>query len=167
MEIELAGIASSEFEQRFAAVKEGIFPYVEAVFGWDDEMQRERLTSEYEPHWFSWIQAGSERVGLLCCKPYDDALHVHLLIIFPQYQGKQLGSAVMDRLHREAASEGRHRVTLSSFSANQRAIEFYRRLGYQVVAEEPAFVSLSRPVTREESSLLMVDGEPSWQGWRF
>ncbi|MFM5072118.1 GNAT family N-acetyltransferase [Aeromonas hydrophila] len=150
MEIELAGIAPSEFEQRFAAVKEGIFPYVEAVFGWDDEMQRERLTSEYEPHWFSWIQAGSERVGLLCCKPYDGALHIHLLIIFPRYQGRQLGSAVMDRLHREAASEGRHRVTLSSFSANQRAIEFYRRLGYQVAVEEPAFVSLSRPVTREE-----------------
>ena len=163
MEIELAGIASSEFEQRFAAVKEGIFPYVEAVFGWDDEMQRERLTSEYEPHWFSWIQAGSERVGLLCCKPYEDALHVHLLIIFPRYQGRQLGAAVMDRLHLDAASEGRHRVTLSSFSANQRAIEFYRRLGYQVVAEESAFVSLSRPVTKEESSLLMVDGEPSWQ----
>ncbi|MDX7758843.1 GNAT family N-acetyltransferase [Aeromonas hydrophila] len=150
MEIELAGIAPSECEQRFAAVKEGIFPYVEAVFGWDDEMQRERLTSEYEPHWFSWILAEGERVGLLCCKPYDDALHVHLLIIFPQYQGKLLGSAVMDRLHREAASEGRHRVTLSSFSANQRAIEFYRRLGYQVAAEESAFVSLSRPVTREE-----------------
>ncbi|MGU5759380.1 GNAT family N-acetyltransferase [Aeromonas hydrophila] len=151
MEIELAGIAPSEFEQRFAAVKEGIFPYVEAVFGWDDEMQRERLTSEYEPHWFSWILAGSERVGLLCCKPYDDALHVHLLIIFPPHQGRQLGSAVMARLHHEAASEGRLRVTLSSFSANQRAIGFYRRLGYQVVAEEPAFVSLSRPMTKEES----------------
>ena len=53
MEIELAEIAPSEFEQRFAAVKEGIFPYVEAVFGWDDEMQRERLTNEYQPHWFS------------------------------------------------------------------------------------------------------------------
>ncbi len=37
MEIELAEIAPSEFEQRFAAVKEGIFPYVEAVFGWDDD----------------------------------------------------------------------------------------------------------------------------------
>ena len=108
------------------------------------------MTSEYEPHWFSWILAEGERVGLLCCKPYDAALHIHLLIIFPQYQGKQLGSAVMDRLHREAASEGRLRVTLSSFSANQRAIGFYRRLGYQVVAEEPTFVSLSRPVTREE-----------------
>ncbi len=53
------------------------------MFGWDDDFQRERLTNEYEPHWFSWILAEGERVGLLCCKPYDDALHVHLLIIFP------------------------------------------------------------------------------------
>lgn len=151
MEITLAGVPSSECEQRFAAVKEGIFPYVEAVFGWDDEMQRARLTSEYEPHWFSWILVGGERVGLLCCKPYEDALHVHLLVIFPRHQGRQLGSAVMARLQREAASEGRLRVTLSSFTANQGALRFYRRLGYQVVAEAPAFVSLSRPVTREES----------------
>lgn len=83
MEIERVGIASSEFEQCFAAVKEGIFSYVEAVFGWDDDVQRERLTNEYEPHWFSWILLGGERVGLLCCKPYEDALHIHLLIIFP------------------------------------------------------------------------------------
>lgn len=151
MEIELAGIATSEFEQRFAAVKQGIFPYVEAVFGWDDDFQRERLSSEYQPQWFSWILLGGERVGLLCCKPYEDALHIHLLIIFPQYQGRQLGSAVMDRLYREAEHEGKSRATLSSFTANQRAIEFYRCLGYQAVAEEPAFVFLSRPVTREES----------------
>ena len=151
MDIELADVPKSEFEGVFTAIKQGIYPYVESVFGWDDEFQRERLSHVYQPQWFSWILQGGERVGLLCCKPYDDALHVHLLIIFPRYQGRQLGSAVMARLHREAASEGRHRVTLSSFTANQRAIEFYRRLGYQAVAEEPAFVFLSRPVTREES----------------
>ena len=78
-------------------VKLGIFPYVEAVFGWDDEFQRERLTCAYQPQWFSWILQGGERVGLLCSKPYEDALYVHLLIIFPQYQGRQLGAAVMVR----------------------------------------------------------------------
>lgn len=91
MEIELAGIATSEFEQRFATVKQGIFPYVEAVFGWDDDFQRERLSSEYQPQWFSWILLGGERVGLLCCKPYEDALHIHLLIIFPAVSGSAVG----------------------------------------------------------------------------
>jgi ribosomal protein S18 acetylase RimI-like enzyme len=153
MGIELAGIATSEFEQRFAAVKEGIFPYVEAVFGWDDDFQHERLSSEYQPQWFSWILQGGERVGLLCCKPYDDALHIHLLIIFPQYQGRQLGSAVMDRLYREAEREGKSRVTLSSLTDNQRAVRFYLRLGYKVVEGDEVFISLSRPVTR--SSWLM------------
>lgn len=153
MEIALADVSDSEFEQRFAAVKQGIFPYVEAVFGWDDDFQRERLSSEYQPQWFSWILLGGERVGLLCCKPYDDALHIHLLIIFPQYQGRQLGSAVMDRLYREAEREGKSRVTLSSFTDNQRAVRFYLQLGYKVVEGDEVFVSLSRPVTR--SSWLM------------
>ncbi|MCH7374909.1 GNAT family N-acetyltransferase [Aeromonas sp. MR19] len=148
MEIALADVSDSEFEQRFAAVKQGIFPYVEAVFGWDDDFQRERLSSEYQPQWFSWILLGGERVGLLCCKPYDDALHIHLLIIFPQYQGRQLGSAVMDRLYREAEREGKSRVTLSSFTDNQRAARFYLRLGYKVVEGDEVFVSLSRSVTR-------------------
>lgn len=149
MEIELAGVPQSEFEQVFATVKQGLFPYVEAVFGWDDEFQRERLTCAYQPHWFSWILQSSERVGLLCCKPYDDALHVHLLIIFPQYQGRQLGAAVMARLHREAEREGKCRVTLSSFTDNQRAIRFYQRLGYKVIERDQAFVSLSRSLVRK------------------
>ncbi|WP_314927840.1 GNAT family N-acetyltransferase [Aeromonas piscicola] len=149
MELELADVPNSEFEQRFAAVKQGIFPYVEAVFGWDDKMQRERLTCAYQPHWFSWILQSSERVGLLCCKPYEDALHVHLLIIFPQYQGRQLGAAVMARLHREAEREGKCRVTLSSFTDNHGAIRFYQRLGYKVVEGDLEFVSMFHSLVRK------------------
>ncbi len=83
MDIELADVPKSEFEGVFTAIKQGIYPYVESLFGWDDEFQRERLSRVYQPQWFSWILQGGERVGLLCCKPYDNALHVHLLIIFP------------------------------------------------------------------------------------
>ncbi|MFM1692463.1 GNAT family N-acetyltransferase [Aeromonas salmonicida] len=149
MDIELADVPKSEFEGGFAAIKQGIYPYVESVFGWDDEFQRERLSCVYQPQWFSWILLGGERVGLLCCKPYDNALHVHLLIISPQYQGRQLGSAVMERLHREAEREGKSRVTLSSFTRNQGALRFYERLGYKVVEGDQEFVSLSRPLCRE------------------
>ncbi|MCW0504951.1 GNAT family N-acetyltransferase [Aeromonas piscicola] len=159
MELELADVPDSEFEQRFAAVKQGIFPYVEAVFGWDDEFQRERLTCAYQPQWFSWILQGGERVGLLCSKPYEDALHVHLLIIFPQYQGRQLGAAVMARLHREAEREGKCRVTLSSFTDNHGAIRFYQRLGYKVIEGDQEFVSMSRPLGCDIGSKQVVNGE--------
>ncbi|QWZ78510.1 N-acetyltransferase [Aeromonas sp. FDAARGOS 1419] len=146
MGIELVDVPQSEFEQVFTAVKQGIFPYVESLFGWDDLFQRDRLTSSYRPQWFSWILHGGERIGLLCSKPYEDAQHVHLLIIFPQYQGRQLGAAVMERLHQEAEREGKCRVTLSSFTENHGAIRFYERLGYNVVEEDQAFVSMSRPL---------------------
>ncbi|WP_033138577.1 GNAT family N-acetyltransferase [Aeromonas finlandensis] len=159
MEIELAGVPHSEFEEVFAVVKQGIFPYVEALFGWDDQFQRERLIRDYQPQWFFWILQVGEPVGLLCRKPYEDALHVHLLIIFPRYQGRQLGAAVMERLHREAAREGKCRVTLSSFTDNHGAIRFYQRLGYNVVERDLEFVSMSRPLVRECGSTHLVNGE--------
>ncbi len=47
MDIELADVPTSEFEGVFTAIKQGIYPYVESVFGWDDEFQRERLSRVY------------------------------------------------------------------------------------------------------------------------
>ncbi|MGL6052846.1 MAG: GNAT family N-acetyltransferase [Aeromonas salmonicida] len=149
MDIELADVPKSEFEGVFTAIKQGIYPYVESLFGWDDEFQRERLSRVYQPQWFSWILQGGERVGLLCCKLYDNALHVHPLIIFLQYQGRQLGSAVMERLQREVEREGKSRVTLSSFTGNQGAVRFYECLGYKMVERDQEFVSLSRPLFRK------------------
>jgi ribosomal protein S18 acetylase RimI-like enzyme len=55
----------------------------------------------------------------------------------------------MARLHREAEREGKCRVTLSSFTNNQRAIRFYQRLGYKVIEGDQAFVSLSRSLVRK------------------
>lgn len=55
MDIELINVPQSEFELVFTAVKQGIFPYVESLFGWDEQFQRERLTSSYRPQWLSWI----------------------------------------------------------------------------------------------------------------
>ena len=72
----------------------------------------------------------------MCFKPYDNAYHVHLLIIFPQYQGQSLGKEVMSLSYiREPSEEQREQVTLSSFRSNTRAISFYQALGYLVVDE--------------------------------
>lgn len=103
--------------------------------------------------------AWGERIGLLCSKPYEDAQHVHLLIIFPQYQGRQLGAVVMERLHQEAEREGKCRVTLSSFTDNHGAIRFYERLGYNVVEEDQEFVSMSRPLGCDLGLKKVVNGE--------
>ena len=74
-------------------------------------------------------------------------------------KGRQLGAAVMERLHQEAEREGKCRVTLSSFTENHGAIRFYERLGYNVVEEDQAFVSMSRPLGCDLGLKKVVNGE--------
>ncbi|MGB1973999.1 MAG: GNAT family N-acetyltransferase [Vibrio toranzoniae] len=123
--------SNSEFEELFACVKQGILEHVDNVFGWDDEFQRSRLLNDYHPSWFHWIYHEKERIGLVCFKPYDNTYHI--LIIYPQYQGKMLGKEVMSLIHNKALREQRNQVILSSFRSNARAISFYQRLGYQII----------------------------------
>ncbi|MFS1860341.1 GNAT family N-acetyltransferase [Vibrio lentus] len=126
-------VSNSEFEELFTCVKQGIFIHVDSVFGWDDDFQRQRLLNDYHPSWFHWVYLGKQRVGLVCFKPDDNAYHVHLLIILPQYQGRTLGKEVMTLIHKRAMEEQREQVILSSFRSNTRAISFYQALGYQIV----------------------------------
>ena len=141
----LKPVRDSEFEALFSTVKQGLYPYVDAVFGWDDNFQRARLKNDYKPSWFYWIIINNTRVGLLCFKPYENAYHVHLLLVFPDYQNQNIGSKVMRHIHQLTLTEQRSRVTLSSFKVNHKAISFYQKLGYQVCDDRDAdFVSLSR-----------------------
>jgi len=140
-------VSNSELDELFACVKQGLFIHVDDVFGWDDDFQRQRLINDYHPSWFHWIYHKNERVGLVCFKPYDNAYHVHFLIISPQYQGRSLGKQVMTFIQKRAMEERREQVTLSSFRSNTSAISFYQALGYQIVDDSDAhFITLATKV---------------------
>ncbi|MDL5029351.1 GNAT family N-acetyltransferase [Vibrio sp. TMPB1044] len=142
--IQLRLVPSSEFEELFAFVKQGLFIHVDNVFGWEDDFQRKRLLNDYHPSWFHWIYHKNERVGLVCFKTYGNTYHIHLLIISPQYQGQSLGKKAMLLIHNKARQEQRNQVTLSSFRSNTRAISFYQALGYQIVDDnDEGFVGMA------------------------
>lgn len=143
MDIKLESILEGEFESLFLVVKEGLYSHVDSVFGWCDDYQRNRLIADYEPNWFFWVYVASRRVGMLCFKPYDNSYHVHLLIVFPEFQNQKLGETIMNYVHKVAQNEHRNSITLSSFVRNNKAVKFYKRLGYEVVENDGNFLSLS------------------------
>ncbi|GGN37776.1 MULTISPECIES: GNAT family N-acetyltransferase [Marinomonas] len=144
MEITLKPILQQEYELRFSIVKEAIYEHVDAVFGWDDDFQRKRLIDEYDPTWFYWIYNNDHRIGMLCYKPYDNSYHVHLLIVFPDFQNQGLGYMTMDYVHQLAQAEQRKSITLSSFIRNEKAVKFYKKLGYDITNVESDFYVLTR-----------------------
>ncbi|MGI2658507.1 GNAT family N-acetyltransferase [Vibrio cholerae] len=147
MDIKLRPIESEEFDSLFSVVKQGIYSHVDAVFGWDDDFQRKRLKRDYDPSWFYWVQQGGQRIGMLCFKPYDNVIHVHLLVVFPEFQNQKLGEKIMSYVHKLADAEGRNRVTLSSFIRNEAAVRFYKSLGYQLIDSDEHFYSLSLQIS--------------------
>ncbi len=94
MDIKLVQIQTDEFDSLFSVVKQALYSHVDTVFGWSDDFQRKRLKDDYDPNWFNWIYQGGKCVGMLCFKPYDNSLHVHLLVIFPEFQNQKLGEKV-------------------------------------------------------------------------
>ncbi len=152
MKIILTPVKSAEFEELFAAVKQGIYPFVKSVFGWSDQFQRERLSNDYKPQWFNWIYSDGNKVGVLCYKPYSNAYHVHLLIIFPEYQRKGLGKSAMNYVRAIAEKEDKTRITLSSFASNAAAISLYQSLGYKEIDREDAFLCLALSISAQQSS---------------
>lgn len=143
MSIRLGKVKDTEFSEIFVIVKTGLFEYVDAVFGWDDTYQKNRLSTEYDSHWYHWLYHDNERVGLACFKFKQDDLHLHLLILLPEFQGKGVGFLAMLHLEEIAKEQGCQQITLSSFTCNTRAVNFYKKRGYHITLTETDFYSMA------------------------
>ncbi|MGF1739529.1 GNAT family N-acetyltransferase [Vibrio profundum] len=141
--INLKPIHSDEFDDIYLIVKQTLFTYIEQVYGWDEEFQRQRLSRDYQVDWYYWAYKGNKRIGLVCCRPIDTSYHLHLLIVFPEFQGQGVGKLLMRHIHQIARQNSKRQLTLSSFIANQGAVRFYQSLGYSIIEHEQHFVSMS------------------------
>lgn len=83
---------------------------------------------------------GNEPVGLLLggIKPFDGgALTMRCggLCVVPEFRGKGISQTLMN-MHKEmAASRGCKQIMLEVIGGNDRAIQFYKKIGYQVIYE--------------------------------
>lgn len=131
-------------ETVFQHIKSGLYASVDAVFGWNDEFQRQRIKDEYRAEWFYWAVEGDRCLGLVCFKPYDQALHLHLIVVDEALRGQGVGRKIMHAIHHLADTQARA-VTLSSFRCNTAALNLYQSLGYEITSEEPDFLLFRRP----------------------
>lgn len=139
MQIRLSRIKQADTEAAFALYKASLYAYIDKAFGWDEQAQRERF-GQYRPENLCWILAAKgQRAGLLCLREAPDEWHLHLLLLYPDFQGQGIGSKLMDQIQRRAARSGKS-VTLSSFRDNHAALAFYQRLGYEMTGAEAHFI---------------------------
>ena len=141
LSIRKAYTSDSEF---VFTVKEAAYrEYVEQVWGWDDNYQRERHNTEFASQDFHIIQFCGTDVGCLITSRTADTLKVNQIFILPEYQGKGIGSACMTRIVDDANLEQKS-VVLKVLKVNTRGIVLYKRLGFTIVGEDSIYFQMEK-----------------------
>ncbi|WP_321877671.1 GNAT family N-acetyltransferase [Paraburkholderia bannensis] len=140
--ITLGQIPNSAIDKHalFSLYEQSLRQYVEPTFGWDENFQRERFNASYLDRDFISINVGSLAVGYVSLKDEVEHVHLSLLLLQPEYQGRGIGQRVMHMLTARVSASGRP-LTLSCFLCNQGAIRFYKKLGLSAVSEDEHFVN--------------------------
>ena len=150
-----AHISDSEFV--FTVKKAAFREYVEQVWGWDDNYQRELHNRRFAAQDVCIIQFRGTDVGFLSTSSTPDPLKVNQLFILPEYQGKGIGSACLTFILDNASLEGKS-VALQVLKANTRGIAFYQRLGFTIVGESSTHFQMERlPESNQKLKIELAD----------
>jgi ribosomal protein S18 acetylase RimI-like enzyme len=105
---------------------------VEALWGWDEELQRRIFDKRFARERFQVIQVDGEDAGVLDVQERDDEVFLKLIELLPANQGQGIGTSII----RSLQAHGKP-VTLRVLTTNPRAAALYRRLGFRVVKRTP------------------------------
>ncbi len=115
--------------------------HIEQIWGWDDDWQLNNFKKEWAEVRTEILSHDGERLGYIQTRQEPDHLYVLNLALYPRFQSLGFGSASREILKERARLEGLS-IKLSVFRTNQRVIEFYKRLGFEIEAETETGLSM-------------------------
>ncbi len=124
-----------DFEFCFRALKEGMRKYVVASFGaWDDIQQIRFFRHKLETHTHEVIEVDGIDAGVLCVLHHPNYVHLELISLLEEFQGRGVGGEVILYLMKTARIRGVP-LYLRCLKSNP-AKRLYDRLGFDVVEEQ-------------------------------
>jgi ribosomal protein S18 acetylase RimI-like enzyme len=107
--------------------------YVTAIWGWDEQCQRDFHDGVFNPGRWQIITADNQDVGMLDVEHRPGEIYLARIEILPSYQGRGIGTSLISAVVQEAAQNGQDLV-LDVLAVNHRARSLYQRLGLTEVA---------------------------------
>jgi GNAT superfamily N-acetyltransferase len=116
-------------------VKQAAFrEYVEEVWGWDEDEQRQLREQRFGAQDFRVIDVAGTDVGGMAVVVARDGVTVNQLFLLPEHQGKGIGRQCMVLVLEEARQLGVP-ARLRVLKVNPRALALYQRLGFMRTGE--------------------------------
>ena len=123
--------ADSEF--CFQLHKAAMGGYITAIWGWDEQRQRDSHTRSFSPGRWQIITADGTDIGMIDVEYRPAEIYLSRIEIHPKYQGDGIGTRLISALIDEAGQNGQDLV-LDVLTVNHRAQALYQRLGMTEVA---------------------------------
>lgn len=136
----LALVGAATFLETFAGVLDvnAIVPHCRHEHG--EEAYRRLLHDGYRG-WIGEADTGGAPIGYALLGPTtlpgsrSGDLELKRIYVLSRFHGSGLGAALLSRAVEHAAEQGAHRVLLGVYAGNARAIAFYRKNGFEQIAD--------------------------------
>ena len=120
----------------YRAWESGILPLLNAQPGIKEAEQR-RLAQAVSETLNRIIVAEVDGIVVAWCSRSARRAYIPFLFVMPELQGNGIGSTLLRRMESMLELEGAERVQLETPADNVRAVKFYEKLGYRILALRP------------------------------
>ena len=116
--------------------------YIEIIYGWDTNIQREKTKHELEKHKEDMriIIVNNKDVGITTFYEENGEYVVGLIMVHPDCQGLGIGSKIINEYINIAKKE-KKRIIIKTYKLNP-AKKLYERLGFKIYNEDDTHVYL-------------------------
>ena len=129
----------------YALKAESVRPYVERIWGWDEDYQRKDFDGDFSQiKQFNVIEVDGKFAGFVQYYfeyPYFEVVEIHLL---PEFRGKGIGSDILRYLQKVCIAQDR-KIRIGCFKENHRAKALYQKLGFMQTQETDTHYILEYP----------------------
>lgn len=116
--------------------------YIEIIYGWDIDKQREFTKRELDEHLkdMKIITMDDNDIGLTTFYNENDIYVVGMIMIHPEYQNKGIATNILKE-YIEIARKDNKKIILKTYKKNP-ARKLYERLGFKIYKEDETHVHL-------------------------
>ncbi len=123
-----------DFEVLYKINKEAYKPYVEQIWGWDEDWQYNFFKENLEIEKINIVMIDNEPVGFISIDYRADLIFGESIAILPEYQSKGIGTNIISELIAESKQLAVP-FYIQVFKVNTRARVLYERLGFELHGE--------------------------------
>lgn len=124
-------VLESDREFLWKLQRETMRPHVEAIWRWEEDVQRARFDAGFRPGSIEILESHGKPIGMIEIFRLPTEWFIARMQLVPELHGKGIGTALLEGICREADRE-QVPVRLQVLVSNP-AFRLYERLGFKVV----------------------------------